>query len=182
MDYRPVRFTFSYMTIGSILLGVALVVLVGLVLARPLLQASREEQVRLTQRQLLMAEKEAILAQIRDLDFDHDTGKMPDEIHENQRAQLMNSAAAILKQLEDLDGESPATAVAVADGAADVDADIEAAVARMRRARKAKSAPEPRPVAANGGGFCPQCGHSFDAGDNFCVACGHKLRTKQTVH
>ena len=169
------------MTIGSILLGVALAILVGLVLARPLLQASREEQKNLSRRQILVAEKEAILAQIRDLDFDHDTGKMPDEIHQNQRAQLMNSAADILKQLEQMAGKAPQSAVPVVNKAGDIDDDIEAAVTRMRQAKKVRSAPKPRPVSANGGGFCPQCGTAFDAGDKFCVSCGHKLRSKQAI-
>lgn len=173
------------MTIGSILLGVALTVLVALILARPLLQASREEQGKLSQKQLLLAEKEAILAQIRDLDFDHDTGKMPDEIHEHQRVQLMNKAADILKQLEQLEGKMPQPVVQVeaVNGAADIDIDddIEAAVSRLRQARKIKPAVKSRPASANGGGFCPQCGSPFDASDNFCVSCGHKLRTKQAV-
>jgi hypothetical protein len=169
------------MTIGSILLGVALAILVGLVLARPLLQASREEQRNLSRRQILLAEKEAILAQIRDLDFDHDTGKMPDEIHQNQRAQLMNSAADILKQLEQMAGQAPQPPAPVVKGVMDAEDDIEAAVARVRQAKKAKSAPKPRPASANGGGFCPQCGTAFDAGDKFCVSCGYKLRSKQTV-
>ncbi len=169
------------MTIGSILLGVALAILVGLVLARPLLQASREEQKNLSQRQILLAEKEAILAQIRDLDFDHDTGKMPDEIHQSQRTQLMNSAADILKQLEQMAGKTPQPTAPTLNGAVDTDDDIEAAIARMRQTKKAKSTPKPRPVPANGGGFCPQCGSAFDAGDKFCVSCGHKLRSKQAI-
>lgn len=169
------------MSIGSILLGVALAVLVGLVLARPLLQASREEQGKVSQRQLLLAEKEAILAQIRDLDFDHDTGKMPDEIHQHQRAQLMNSAADILRQLEQLEVKAPQPVIQTVNGTVDVDDDIETAVARMRQGKKVKSIPKPRAESANGGGFCPQCGHPFDAGDKFCVSCGHKLRTKQTI-
>jgi hypothetical protein len=169
------------MTIGSILLGVALAILVGLVLARPLLQASRDEQRNLSQRQILLAEKEAILAHIRDLDFDHDTGKMPDEIHQSQRAQLMNSAADILKQLEQMAGKTPQPAAPALNGPVDTDDDIEAAVARMRQTKKAKSAPKLRPVPANGGGFCPQCGSAFDAGDKFCISCGHKLRSKQAV-
>ncbi|MCA9974920.1 MAG: zinc ribbon domain-containing protein [Anaerolineales bacterium] len=172
------------MTIGSILLGVALAILVGLVLARPLLQASREEQKNLSQRQILLAEKEAILAQIRDLDFDHDTGKMPDEIHQNQRAQLMSSAADILKQLEQMAGNASRPTAPAVNGTVDADDDIEAAVARVRQAKSAKSAksaPKQRPVAANGGGFCPQCGTAFDTGDKFCVSCGNKLRTKQAI-
>lgn len=169
------------MTIGSILLGVALAVLVGLVLARPLLQASREEQGKVSRRQLLLAEKEAILAQIRDLDFDHDTGKMPDEIHQHQRAQLMNSAADILRQLEQLEVKASQPPAPVVNGAVDVDDDIETAVARMRQGKKVKSTPKPQAASANGGGYCPQCGNPFDAGDKFCVSCGQKLRTKQAV-
>ena len=169
------------MTIGSILLGVALAILVGLVLARPLLQASREEQKKLSRRQILLAEKEAILSQIRDLDFDHDTGKMPDEIHERQRAQLMNNAADILKELEQMAGKAPQPAAPILNGTMDADADIEAAITRMRQTKKAKTAPKPRSTSANGGGFCPQCGNAFDSGDKFCVSCGHKLRTKQAV-
>ena len=169
------------MAIGSILLGVALAVLVGLVLARPLLRASREEQGRVSRRQLLLADKEAILTQIRDLDFDHDTGKMPDEIHQHQRAQLMSSAADILRQLEQLDVKASQPAAPFVNGVVDVEDDIETAVARIRQAKKVKSIPKSRPLSANGGGFCPQCGHAFDAGDKFCVSCGHKLHTKQVI-
>jgi hypothetical protein len=169
------------MTIGSILLGIALAVLVGLILARPLLQATQKEQKRLSQKQLLLAEKEAILAQIRDLDFDHDTGKMPDEIHQHQRTQLMNSAAAILKEVEQLEGSKLQPTAQTASDGQGVDDAIEAAVTQLRQAKKQKPAAKPRPVSANGGGFCPQCGNPFDAGDKFCVSCGSKLPTKQAV-
>lgn len=170
------------MTIGSILLGVALLVLVGLFLARPLLQATQKEQERLSQRQLLLAEKEAILTQIRDLDFDHDTGKMPDEIHQHQRMQLMSSAADILKQLEQLDGSGlpgslPQPVVSAGTDGPDIDDAIEAAVTQLRQAKTVQPAKKPRPAAA--GGFCPQCGNPFDSGDKFCVSCGSKLPTKK---
>ena len=165
------------------MLGIALAVLVGLLLARPIMQGSQEERVRLSRRQLLLAEKEAILAQIRDLDFDHDTGKMPTKIHQHQRAQLMNEAAAILQQLDMLDGNVELTAAGqVDDGAAaavTIDEEIEAAVTRMRLARTG-GAHQGQPGAASGG-FCPQCGQPFDAGDKFCVSCGRKLPIKTAV-
>lgn len=167
------------MTTGSILLGIALAILVGLFLARPLLKASQEEQGRLTRRQVLLAEKEAILAQIRDLDFDHDTGKMPDEIHQHQRTQLMSRAAEILRQLEILDGKAPPSEAGPED--VDIDAEIEAAITRIRQAQaRGRGSQAVRTRPANGG-FCPQCGQPFDAGDKFCVACGHKLQTKQVL-
>lgn len=163
------------------MLGAALVVLVGLFLARPLLQATREKQTKLSRRQLLLAEKETVLTQIRNLDFDHDTGKMPDEIHEHQRTQLMNSAADILRQLEQLESK-PSQPTVQPGSAASVDDDIEAAVARVRQGKKVKSTASPRSLSANGGGFCPNCGKPVDGDDKFCVSCGHKLHAKQKVH
>ncbi|MCP4428673.1 MAG: zinc ribbon domain-containing protein [Chloroflexi bacterium] len=161
------------MTTGSILIGAAMLLLVVLYLARPLLQASQREQKRLSYRQSLLAEKDAILDQIRDLDFDRDTGKMPDEIHQRQRAQLMESAADVLRQLEQLDGAAPGDITGdIKSRGDDTDAAIEAAVARMRQG---KSKSRPAPAAAKGGGFCPNCGHAFDTGDKFCVSCGRKL-------
>jgi hypothetical protein len=162
------------MTTGSILLGIALLLLVGLFLVRPLLKAAHEEQGRLSRRQLLIADKEAILTRIRDLDFDYETGKMPDEIHQRQRSHLMNQAAEILQQLEQVDGKISANA----SEATDMDAAIEAAVRRMRQAKAVTGTQSARPTAANGG-FCPNCGQPVDAGDKFCVSCGHKLRAKQ---
>ncbi len=161
------------MATGSILLGIALLILVGLFLARPLLQASRQEQKRFSHRQTLLAEKDAILDQIRDLDFDHDTGKMPDEIHERQRAQLMENAAAILQQLEQVDGSASDRPDAVES---DVDAAIEAAVTQVRQGKpKQKQAKQVRASGPTQAGFCPNCGKPFDADDNFCVSCGRKL-------
>lgn len=158
-------------------MGIALLLLVGLFLARPLLKAAQEERVRLSRRQLLIVDKEAILAQIRDLDFDFETGKMPNEIHQHQRLQLMNQAAEILQQLEQIDGKISASESKTAD----TDAAIEAAVRRMRQTKAGTGDTGPlsvRPAAANGG-FCPNCGQPVDAGDKFCVSCGHKLPVKQ---
>ena len=47
-----------------------------------------------------MAQKEAILNQIRDLDFDHQTGKLPEDIDEQQRTQLLPLAAGVLQELD----------------------------------------------------------------------------------
>ncbi len=166
---KSFSFYIYIMTTGSILIGIALLLAVGLFLARPLLQASQHKQKRLSHRQSLMAKKEAILDQIRDLDFDHDTGKMPDEIYQYQRAHLMESAADVLRDLEQPDSSAPLPD-AVED---DTDAAIEAAVTRLRQGKS--PSPRPAPAKSKGGGFCPNCGHAFDAGDKFCVSCGRKL-------
>lgn len=182
---------------GSILLGVALLLVVALILARPFFMA-RYRQEAFTEREALEAQKEALLAQIRELDFDHETGKLPDEVHKQRRTELVGEAAAVLQQLDDLkpakeqdDGKVPAG----------TEEEIEAAVSRLRRVRAAApvaegggpdeiedavarlrgkpaegngaAGEEERPAAEKGPRYCPQCGQPRDAGDKFCAYCGH---------
>lgn len=159
------------MTTGSILLGLALLILIALFVARPFLQRpAGNERRRSSSYQALATRKEALLEQIRELDFDQETGKIANELYQLQRARLVSQAAALLQQLDDV--------VTPADPRlpADVDEQIEAAVARLR------TQPAPAATASNGsGGYCPQCGRPTDAGDKFCAACGHQLPTKQAV-
>lgn len=173
------------MAIGSILLGVALLVLLGLFLARPFLRTQDGEAV-LTERQLLVEEKEHLLDQIQALDFDHETGKLPTELHELQRARLMEQATAVLQAIDAFDGE-PQPGPAPEEDAVDVDIEIEAAIARMRQQQAQKDAPPaPAPASAtaptNGHArFCPQCGTPTDPSDRFCAHCGHNLTLKTST-
>ncbi len=175
------------MAIGSILLGVALFVLVGLFVARPFLRA-QDDEVALSERQLLLEEKEYLLDQIQALDFDHDTGKIPTELHELQRARLMEQATAVLQAIEVAGGAPIHTPMVEVDSAVDADIEIEAAIARLRRQRDQKktepSASTPATAATTTNGharFCPQCGTSTDPGDKFCANCGHNLSLKTST-
>lgn len=150
------------MSVASILFGLTILVVVALYVLRPLLAPPPRPARRPPRSQAqLLAQKEAILGQIRELDFDHQTGKLPDDIYEEQRAHLLPLAAGVLQELDNVaNGSGPS-------------ADIEAAVARLRQARRAPAAPA---VPGRPARFCPQCGQPVDSGDNFCVACGHDLR------
>jgi len=175
------------MTTGSILIGLALIILVGLFLAQPLLMPEERRQRRArSQRQTLLLQKEALLEEVRALDFDYDTGKIPSEVYEPQRAELVAAAAAVLAQLDNL-GESTAVAAATVSPAEQIDDPIEQAVIRRRQAQtdeieQAVARRRSRPktaVPVNGQtNFCPQCGRPVDASDKFCVSCGHQLTMK----
>lgn len=157
------------MTVGSILLGLSLLLLAALFVARPVLMpAPRPNQPG--KRQLLEAHKETLLEQIRSLDFDLETGKIAAESYQEQRDGLMNQAATTLQELDALVNEVPA----------DLDVQMEAAVARLRRSRPEQPpssvAPLTKPnVPAGAERFCSQCGKSRDSQDKFCAYCGHKF-------
>lgn len=148
------------MAIDSILLGLALLIVACLFLARPLITAQPQSKANFARRQQLEEDKEAYLNQIRALDFDHETGKVPTEVYEQQRAQLLSEAAAILKALDELP-----------DVNGDVNSQIEAAVAERRHQHA---------MSSNGHtGYCTQCGQPLDAGDKFCSRCGQPLQVAQ---
>lgn len=168
------------MTIGSILLGLALLVAVGLFVTRPLFARTPHRRRRMNEYQALQAQKEAILVEIRALDFDFETGKVPEEEYRSLREAYVSEAADLLMQLDVLDetfleaepAATPERAVRPADD------EIEAAIAR-RRAKVATAPSEPKKASQDGqlagGGFCPQCGQPADADDRFCAHCGHQL-------
>ena len=149
------------MTIGSILLGLALLLVVVLFVARPLLTAEPAASASTNSRRQLEQQKESLLAEIRGLDFDHDTGKIPTDVYDQQRAQLMSEAAIVLQALDEMSADSDEA----------LQKQIEVAVARRRH----QHAP-----ASNGqGSYCTNCGQYLDLDDKFCAKCGQAVRPVQ---
>jgi len=149
-------------TIGSILFGLILLILLILFLLRPFMKASPEIEA-VSKRQELTTRKETVLEAIRTLDFDHDTGKIPDQEYEHQRSLLMIEAVAALKALDEL------PTAAVDDN---VYAQIEAAVSRIKAQRSQQRAGTPAQ-------FCTNCGQALDANDKFCARCGQPVYAVQ---
>lgn len=176
------------MDIGSILLILALLMLVGLFIARPLLErkavgVSQEDH----ELSALLAERDRLINALQELDFDHSLGKIPDVDYPLQRDSLLQRGAAVLRQIDhyqplsaDSDVEARIEAAIAArrtdlarnargDGADRIrqaasrngDDEIEAKIAARRRVRQDKPA-----------GFCPQCGRPIQKSDRFCPGCG----------
>src|SRR5690348_8556627 len=140
------------MDIGSILLGLALLLVIAFIVARPLLEPPAVRDLPASPADRLLARREQVLAQLRDLDFDSATGKFNAEDYAAQRAQLVAEGVDILKQLDALGVSSeqaaaPATlagAPASAPSGAPAD-EIEAAVAQLRARRAAAGRPAAAP-------------------------------------
>lgn len=173
------------------MLGLALVVIVLLYLARPFAMYE-DEEVRVNREEIdgLLLHKADLLRSIRELDDDYDAAKVAPELYAATRPQLMKQAALVMKQLDDHGYVEAGQPVA-----ADIDAQIEAAVRRARTpeqldeqleavirqargkatasvattATTATAAPSTNGTAQ----FCPQCGRRVEKGDRFCPKCGH---------
>ncbi len=170
------------LTIGSVLLGIALLLIVILYLARPFVVAE-DEAVRLDREEVdgLVLRRDALLRQIRDLDDDMEAAKVAPELYQRQRPQLVRQAAVVMQQL-DAHGHSDAMAATITP---DVDAQMEAAVRRLRTpqevdadieaaVRAARTGARPAATAAPAAvTFCPQCGRRVEADDRFCPKCGY---------
>lgn len=163
------------MEIASILLGLTLITVVGLFVGKPFLTDPTPKR-PLTPRQQLLARKATLLNDLRDLEFDHDTNKMPDDVYAFQRAALVKETAVVLKQLDSTKGRKTvdddieaAIARAKRNKAATADDDIEAAIARAKKPTGNK-----KKATTGKKAFCANCGNPIDSSDKFCTSCGHK--------
>ena len=103
----------------------------------------------------LTLQKETLYTAIRDLDFDHQTGKVDAEDHAVLRRQMEAEAADILRQLD------------VADPLADLDLLAEQHILAYRQHENARRASEDT---------CPTCGTGLAADPTYCPVCGQMLK------
>jgi hypothetical protein len=119
------------MDIGAILIGLAALILVVFLVSQPLLNWRQRREETLSEADRLRDERDRILTTLRDLDFDHASGKVVEEDYAPLRASLVAEGAAVLKQLDEL---KPA-------GDAPLEDQLEQAIAAHRHKAGAGSAP-----------------------------------------
>lgn len=170
------------MEAGAILLLAAVLLIISAVVVRPLIPSKRDAKssgrgkVQTSdaanhQLSVLLAEKERLLNTIQEMDFDHETGKIPDELFTEQRGELVQNAAAILRQLAELGYSQPMSAGGLSKTVSPVTAgtydDLDELIARRKLERNTKPT-----------GFCPKCGQTLHANDRFCPKCGTTILAK----
>lgn len=161
------------MNLGAILLLAAVLVVVVILISRPFLDSHFSVvQTSLTAGQdhthsSLLAEKERLLSAIQELEFDHETGKISDDLFPGQRTALMKEAARVMARLEmEFPGQNRA-----ADGSGQSAAsskpydELEEMIAKRKLTIHQKST-----------GFCPHCGKAILENDRFCPKCGSSLQ------
>jgi hypothetical protein len=141
--------------------GIMLVAAVALFVAAPLTEGFlRRRRVGAKDLELERLEHERALAVqgLRELEFDHEMGKVDVADYQSLRGPLERRALAAMSALEPARLEDQATTLRLAS----------------RRARPAIAAAAAQIGHAN---FCPQCGVRAGATHNFCAECGAALAT-----
>jgi len=185
------------MDIGSILLILALLVLVGLFISRPLFERkeakiSSENVEGEHQYSTLLAERDRTLDSLEELDFDYTVGKIPEEDYPVQRNTLIQRGANILHELDKFEEESPEehaedrleSAIAVHRSTVQIDTSPQISSITPEQADRslieddeveALIAARRRTRSDKSAGFCPQCGTAVTKSDRFCSKCGNAL-------
>lgn len=119
----------------------------------------------------LLVRKEGIMAAIKDLEFDHQIGKVSEEDYQRFDARLRRQAIIYMQQIEKL---APQTT-----GLEDA---LEGEIARQRRTANGKAAVPPAKVeaakvvaaapTASPSRFCTTCGEPLLSNHKFCANCG----------
>lgn len=104
-----------------------------------------------TEWDLLQRKKEVVLANIQDLDFEYECGKLSAGDHGRVRAELAGEAAAVFEAIDRIEN----------------DQDLDALIRREVDARKESLAD----AAVSTG-----CGHRNPPGNKFCAECGARLK------
>jgi hypothetical protein len=126
------------MSLGGIVFFLIMLALTAALVAAPLFRRANESQrrdLRLEkQQERLLAYYERVLNNLRDLDEDHATGKMPDEAYVEERETWVQRGVQVLKAIDSLEEASMVPASVHDDAALDeaIDSAIESAVAAYR--------------------------------------------------
>ncbi len=135
------------MSIGAILIGIAMMVLAIPFVINPFLNGKLFEQADVVGEEVISPKDRhtSLLLALRDLEFDHQIGKIAEEDYIGLREAMLAQAAIALEAQEKEDAE--------------LDAQLEQAI-RLRREKKSTSR------------VCSRCGLNLEPTDRFCRACG----------
>ena len=148
------------------LFAVATVLYIGLPFYRGRVEGGEGARVS-SQRLEWELQRESLLRELKELDFDHRMGKIDDAEYQALRDETSQAASAVLAQLASLRARRTAAVAPDTDGAVVSHAiEIEVLVARARRRTKSAS------QSTLGKNWTCICGRVMSDADRFCAACG----------
>ncbi len=163
------------MEIGAILVLLTLLLLVGMVVARPFFDQDSQAEQLITKSlspenahegfSVLMIRQEQILQQLSELENEFQQKKISLAGYTHARQLLVSEGARILQSLEQLEAASIPEVEDPQYGNFDQhDAQIEEMISAHRKKNNERMI-----------GFCPKCGKPAQKSDQYCSRCGYKL-------
>ncbi len=162
------------MSAGSILIGLLLFAATIPIVIKPLLNQKRLKPAMAGSAKVSSADQhQASLLALRDLEFDHRTGKVTDEDYASLRANLLAQAAVTIdaQDKRSVDLDALIEQAVRSRRQTPVDSLIEEAIRRRRKNQ----------VEAQAVNLCPKCGRKARADDRFCAGCGASLAIRAEV-
>ena len=120
------------MALGSIFLFLALLIIVALIVASPLIEGKSEQSLPTDRTSYWLAERERVMDALAELEADRQLGKVPDDVFPVQRRQLVAKGALALKEIEKVSKKRPKAEHRVIKG----DDALEEMIAAYRAHRK----------------------------------------------
>ncbi len=150
--------------IGVALAAFVLLLAVVYLMARPYLAPLPEAEALSVEQ--LRADRERLRAQVRELDADFETGKLPRDEYERLRARRLQQIEGVTRRIRELERleEAVAEPSATPPDPEDVDRELERRIAERKRLLAELEARS-----------CPTCGTPTETEDRFCRRCGAAL-------
>ena len=158
----------------AIFLLLVVLAFIAFVVARPFFEQRDVRAVKSSHEfSSLLAERERLLTELQELDFDQSLGKIPSEDYPAQRTELLQKGADVLRQLDDIapstarqaNGKAPRADSTLKLSTLLSDDELEDLFAKRRYANKEMITD-----------FCPKCGKPVRQSDDFCTSCGSILK------
>lgn len=191
------------MELGSILLIFALLIIVIWFISRPLLDPGKvvshsENNQKEHERSYLLAERDRVMNALKELDFDHSLGKIPEEEYPHQRSLLMKRGVEVIQRIDFIEATPSSN---------EIDYIFKEDLAERRTEFKKIETDQLQTLTNNGrkrveavskvtnpnddlevmlanrrrerlekaSGFCPKCGGPTQISDRYCPKCGADL-------
>lgn len=161
------------MELATIVLLLAVLIIVIMFVAKPFIERWRPESKDGKDVSPLLAERDRILSELQELDFDSSLGKIPADEYSSRRTVLLQQGAEVLRRLDDAQrtqaagkrGVEAKSSAQAAPARSLSDDELEDMLAARRVRRKEKAV-----------GFCPKCGKPVLQSDRFCPSCGQAVK------
>lgn len=127
----------------------------------------------------LLARKDSAVRALKELEFDHQVGKISEEDYQRFNQRLSRQAITLIQQLEKIKPES-----------VELDERLETEIAQRRQAHQSAKPQKvtsgvaisaPLATASAATRFCTECGAKVDTTFKFCANCGAPLKAVEAI-